>query len=103
VGITVNGQSKAYDWNRLRREGAVNDVLGGEPIVVALAADRASFCAFVRPSATTRFVVRGDSLVAGTAAYAFSGQGPAGALQPVSASQEFWHSWKTFQPATTTY
>jgi hypothetical protein len=103
VGITENGQSKAYDWNRLRREGAVNDVLGGKPIVVALAADRASFCAFVRPSPATRFVVRGDSLVAGRVAYAFSGQGPTGALQPVSASQEFWHSWKTFQPATTTY
>ncbi|HMG95789.1 MAG TPA: DUF3179 domain-containing (seleno)protein, partial [Gemmatimonadaceae bacterium] len=103
VGITVNGQSKAYDWNRLRREGAVNDVLGGKPIVVALAPDRASFCAFVRPSPMTRFVVRGDSLVAGRVAYAFSGQGPTGALQPVSASQEFWHSWKTFQPATTSY
>src|SRR5712672_685758 len=101
VGITVNGQSRAYDWNRLRREGAVNDVLGGKPIVVALAADRASFCAFVRPSVATRFVVRGDSLVAGSNAYAFSGQGPAGVLEPVSASQEFWHSWKTFQPATT--
>ena len=103
VGITVNGQSKAYDWNRLRREGAVNDVLGGKPIVVAIAADRASFCAFVRPSMATRFVVRRDSLVAGTTTYAFSGQGSTGALEPVSASQEFWHSWKTFQPATTTY
>ena len=103
VGITVNGESKAYDWNRLRREGVVNDVLGGKPIVVALASDRASFCAFVRPSLATRFVVRRDSLVAGSASYAFSGQGPAGALEPLSASQEFWHSWKTFQPATTTY
>jgi hypothetical protein len=103
VGITINGQSKAYDWNRLRREGAVNDVLGGKPIVVALAADRASFCAFVRPSAATKFVVRRDSLVAGIASYAFNGHGPTGALEPLSASQEFWHSWKTFQPATTTY
>ena len=103
VGITVNGQSKAYDWNRLRREGAVNDVLGGQAIVVAIASDRTNYCAFVRPSLATRFVVRGDSLVAGRAAYAFSGQGPTGALKPLSASQEFWHSWKTFQPATTTY
>ena len=103
VGITVNGQSKAYDWNRLRREGAVNDVLGGQAIVVAIASDRTNYCAFVRPNLATRFVVRGDSLVAGGAAYAFSGQGPTGALKPLSASQEFWHSWKTFQPATTTY
>jgi Protein of unknown function (DUF3179) len=103
VGITVNGQSKAYDWNRLRREKVVNDVLGGKPIVLALASDKSSFCAFVRPNATTSFAVRHDSLVAGTTSYAFSGQGANSALEPVSASQEFWHSWRTFQPATTKY
>jgi len=103
VGITVNGQSKAYDWNRLRRENVVNDVLGGKPIVLALASDKSSFFAFVRPSAATDFSVRNDSLVAGGATYAFTGQGANGALEPVSASQEFWHSWRTFQPATTRY
>jgi hypothetical protein len=103
VGITVNGQSKAYDWNRLRREKVVNDVLGGKPIVLALASDKSSFCAFVRPNAATSFAVRHDSLVAGATTYAFSGQGVNGALEPVNASQEFWHSWRTFQPATTKY
>ena len=103
VGITVNGQSKAYDWNRLRRERVVNDVLGGKPIVLALASDRSSFCAFVRPSAATSFAVRHDSLVAGATTYAFSGLGANGALEPVNASQEFWHSWRTFQPATMRY
>jgi hypothetical protein len=103
VGITVNGQSKAYDWNRLRRERVVNDVLGGKPIVLALASDKSSFCAFVRPSSATRFAVRHDSLVAGAATYAFSGQGVNGALESINASQEFWHSWRTFQPATMKY
>jgi Protein of unknown function (DUF3179) len=103
VGITVNGQSKAYDWNRLRRERIVNDVLGGKPIVLALASDKSSFCAFVRPSVATSFAVRHDSLVAGAATYAFSGKGTNGALEPVNASQEFWHSWRTFQPTTTRY
>ena len=103
VGITVNGQSKAYDWNRLRRENCVNDMLGGRPIVLALASDKSSFFAFVRPSAATSFSVRNDSLVAGRTAYAFSGEGAAGALEPVNASQEFWHSWRTFQPATLRY
>jgi hypothetical protein len=103
VGITVNGQSKAYDWNRLRREGCVNDVLGGKPIVLALASDKSSFFAFVRPNAVMRFSVRNDSLVTGGTAYAFSGEGPTGALQAVNASQEFWHSWRTFQPATMRY
>ena len=103
VGITVNGQSKAYDWNRLRRERVVNDVIGGEPIVLALASDTTSFAAFVRPNPGARFIVRNDSLVAGIASYAFNGRGANGALEPVNASQEFWHSWRTFQPATTRY
>ena len=103
VGLTVDGQSKAYDWNRLRRERVINDEVGGTPVVLALAADGASFVAYRRPDAATRFALRGDSLVAPARAYALSGRGAAGALEPLQASQEFWHSWRTFQPATKTY
>jgi len=103
VGITVNGQSKAYDWNRLRRERVINDVVGGLPIVLALASDTTSFAAFVRPAPNERFAVRNDSLVTGVVSYAFNGSGANGSLEPVKASQEFWHSWRTFQPATARY
>jgi hypothetical protein len=103
VGITVNGQSKAYDWNRLRRERVINDVVGGQPIVLALASDTTSFAAFVRPNPGAKFIVRNDSLIAGVASYAFNGTGANGVLEPVKASQEFWHSWRTFQPATARY
>ena len=103
VGITINGESKAYDWNRLRRERVVNDVLGRRPIVLALAADNSSFFAFVRPDSATRFALRGDSLVAGPTAYDFTGRGRSGILEALYASQEFWHSWRTFQPGTATY
>jgi hypothetical protein len=103
VGITMNGQSKAYDWKRLRRERVINDVVGGEPIVLALASDTTSFAAFVRPNPGAKFIVRNDSLVAGVASYTFNGTGANGTLEPVKASQEFWHSWRTFQPATARY
>jgi hypothetical protein len=103
VGVTVAGESKAYDWNRLKREHVVNDVVGGKPIVVALAADTVSFFAFARPDTATRFALRRDSLAAGSASYALTGVGPNGALVPVDASQEFWHSWRTFQPQTKRY
>ncbi len=103
VGITVNGHSKAYDWNRLRKERLVHDVLGGQPIVLALGGDNASFFAFQRPDAASRFVWRNDSLVSASGAYALNGHGSAGALQAVAASQEFWHSWRTFQPSTDQY
>jgi hypothetical protein len=103
VGLTVNRESKAYDWNRLRRERVVNDELGGRPIVLVLAADSASFFAFERPDSATRFALRGDSLIAPGRTYALSGRGDSGELTPLFASQEFWHSWRTFHPDTKTY
>jgi hypothetical protein len=103
VGITVGGASMAFDWNRLERERVINAEVGGTPLVLALAADSASFFAFERPDRATVFSLRGDSLVAGAVAYAFNGKGPAGTLPPVNASQEFWHSWRTFQPQTSRY
>lgn len=103
VGIKLAGESKAYDWNRLRRESIVNDVIGDKPIVLVLAADGVSFFAFERPDSSMRFALRGDSLVAGSRAYAMTGRGAADTLAPLSASQEFWHSWRTFQPETKRY
>ncbi|MEP6621739.1 MAG: DUF3179 domain-containing (seleno)protein [bacterium] len=103
VGLEVNRASRAYDWNRLRRERVVNDNVGGTPIVLALASDQASFFAFERPGPRVRFELKGDSLVSAGQAYALSGQGASGSLRPVFASQEFWHSWRTFHPGTTTY
>jgi hypothetical protein len=98
IGVALNDESKAYDWNQLRRERVINDVIGGRPIVVVLGADGASFFAYARPDSAT-FALRGDSLVAGTRAYAVG----LNALQPIQASQEFWHSWRTFHPRTTKY
>ena len=103
VGITIGDASTAFDWNRLERERVINAEVGGTPIVLALAADSASFFAFERPELATRFALRGDSLVTGATSYAFNGRGPAGTLRAINASQEFWHSWRTFQPATAKY
>jgi hypothetical protein len=103
VGLTVKGRSKAYDWNQLRRERVMHDEIGGVPIVLALADDNASFVAFQRPTAETRFTLRNDSLVTGERAYALHGGGASGSLRQVRASQEFWHSWRTFQPNTERY
>ena len=100
LGLVVNGESKAYDWNRLRAERVINDVVGGWPIVIAMGPDDVNYFAFRRPDSATRFVVRGDSLVAATAAYALSGRGKSRALVPIVAYQEFWHSWRTFHPDT---
>jgi hypothetical protein len=103
VGVTVNGHSKAYDWNRLRKERVINDDVGGTPVVIVLGDDTASFFAFERPDAQSWFSLRGDSLVFADRAYGWNGRGPLGSLKPVKASQEFWHSWRTFQPSTERY
>jgi hypothetical protein len=103
LGLTVNGHSKAYDWNRLRRERVVNDQIGGVPIVLAVASDDASVFAFERPDVRTVFALRNDSLVAGDRAYDLSGSSNSGALTALNVSQEFWHSWRTFQPGTERY
>lgn len=103
IGVKSNGKSKAFDWNRLRRERVVNDEVGGTPIVLAMADDNENYYCFERPDAQTRFSLRGDSLVAAGRAYALSGVGPSGSLKSINASQEFWHSWRTFQPGTERY
>lgn len=103
VGVTVGAASKAFDWNRLRAERIINDQVGGTPVLIVLAADDASFYAFARPDTSVRFSLRGDSLVSVSGRYALNGSGANGALQAVQASQEFWHSWRSFQPNTERY
>ena len=103
IGLTVNNHSKAYDWNRLRREQIVHDDIAGTPIVLVLSPDSASFFAFVRPDAQTHFALRGDSLVSQNASFSLTGRGATGSLEPLNASQEFWHSWRTFKPLTERY
>ena len=81
----------------------VNDVIGGVPVVLVLGDDNQSFFAFERPDEGTRFQLRGDSIVAPGRTFALSGRGDSTTLKPLNASQEFWHSWRTFQPATDRY
>lgn len=102
VGVTLNGESRAYDWHQLRRDRIVNDRLGDAPIVVVLATDDASFFALRRPD-DTPLVLVGDSLDGPAGRWSLAGRGGAFDLTTIQASQEFWHSWRTFQPATSRY
>ena len=95
--------SKAYDWNDLKARHVINDSVGGTPIVLALSEDGQGFVAFERPVDVPAFAIAGPVLVANGRSYDFSGQdvtGAAPALTPIAASQEFWHSWLSFHPAT---
>jgi len=103
IGIERGMASKAYDWNELKVRRMINDQIGGTPIVLALSNDGQGFVAFERPADVPAFAIDGNVLAANGRSYDFSGRDLAGAgpaLTPIAASQEFWHSWRSFHPAT---
>jgi len=103
VGVQINGETKAYDWIGLKVERIVNDVVGGKPIVIAVASDNQSFVAFERPTDADTFTIRNDTLFTADRSYNLSGRDLgtlSGHLKSVKAYQEFWHSWRTFHPNT---
>ena len=106
IGVQVNSESRAYDWLELKQNRIVNDVVGGQPIVIAVADDNMSFAAFERLSEMDTFTVRNDTLFLKEKRYNFSGRDLStlsDRLKSLKAYQEFWHSWKTFHPNTTQY
>ncbi|WP_264565107.1 DUF3179 domain-containing protein [Flavobacterium sp. N3904] len=103
VGITIDKQSKAYDWNDLVKKRIIYDVIQNKPIVLILANDNKSFVALERNSASQKFTLTNNALYDGKNSYTFLGKSTnplIKKLQPIKAYQEYWHSWKTFHPLT---
>ncbi|MCE6988175.1 DUF3179 domain-containing (seleno)protein [Dyadobacter sp. CY323] len=106
VGIQVKGASKAFDWNRLKKEKIINERVGTIPVVLVLASDEKSFFAFERSGDSQKFDIKNDTLLMGESAYTLSGKAMADGtsdLKRINAYQEFWHSWQTFHPDTQKY
>ncbi len=105
VGILIGNESKAYDWNRLKKERIINDEIGGKTIVLAIAKDNKSFFAFER-SKFNLFSLRNDSLITNHERFDLNGKSNilnSPQLKKIKAYQEFWHSWRTFHPNTKKY
>lgn len=102
IGIRTPQASKAYDWNRLKAEWIIHDEVKGTPVLLVLASDTASFFAFERPHANTRFTVSQDTLILDQYRFTLNGKGldTTLSLKPLQAYQEFWHSWEMFHPGT---
>jgi Protein of unknown function (DUF3179) len=107
IGIELNGNSKAYDWNRLVKERVINDFVGDKPILLAVAADNKSFVAYERFSQTRTFSIQNDTLILDNQRFTLGGElldAPYRfPLKPIKAYQEFWHSWLNFHPKTEKY
>ncbi|MBK6343819.1 MAG: DUF3179 domain-containing protein [Flavobacteriales bacterium] len=80
LGVLHKGAARAYDWNDLLALRTVSDTLANDTIFINLKADNASF-----------EVIREADRHAGITP------------EHIRAYQEFWHSWRTFQPSTTRY
>jgi hypothetical protein len=111
VGIDMNGESKAYDWNRLVKERVINDFVGNKSVVIALASDNKSFVAFEHNFKNNQFWIQNDTLLLDSRRFTLDGQVVISSLnddnkiplKPIKAYQEFWHSWLNFHPKTLKY
>jgi hypothetical protein len=108
VGVVIKDQARAYDWNKLIVDKVVNDTLGGQPIVVVVANDSATFHVWRRDTLDFTIDVVTKQLMDNQtqSKWSWSGQCFSGELQgetlpTVQSYQEFWHSWRTFHPQTT--
>lgn len=105
IGIKAGKETKAYDWNELKTKRLITDKIGEVPVLLVLADDNKSFFAFERPDYTYAFSVHQDTLLYRNRFFRIDGKGidTTFSLKPLHASQEFWHSWRTFYPNTKKY
>jgi hypothetical protein len=105
IGIKAGDKRKAYDWNQLKISRLIHDKIDNTPILLVLADDNKSFFAFERPDANSLFSLSRDTLTLNIHHYRIDGHGidTSFSLKPLPAYQEFWHSWRTFNPNTKKY
>lgn len=114
VGVAMENSARAYDWNELVRKGMIQDSMQSVPIVIMLERDSATFhvwdrrvngmkLAFERPGGKDVFSDVQTNSVWDMDGKCFSGPLKGTRLKDVQASQEFWHSWKTFHPNTSRF
>ena len=105
IGVKCEDERKAYDWNQLKQERIIHDKLGNTPLAVVLAADDKSFFAFELPATGGELTMTNDTLVLNNKHFRIDGNGidTSYSLKRLQAYQEFWHSWRTFNPNTKKY
>jgi hypothetical protein len=105
VGVKINHQARAYDWNQLKKEKLIEDTLSGKEMFILLAADSSSFFAFEKSGLKGSVVIEKDTIALGKKHFRLDGTGidTTMNLLKVQAYQEFWHSWKAFQGGKSLY
>lgn len=112
VGVTNEGEARAYPFDVVREEGVVEDSVGDLPVVVALATDDTLVAYDRRVDGRTRsFEAAGDRHLraADTRWERTTGRAVDGRLagRRLERANEhppmFWEGWSNFNPDTTVY
>ena len=123
IGVKINSNAKAYDWNTLAKNKMTEDEFAGTPLLLTMSKNERSFYVLNRttlngvlhfsiynsPNGIINFNNTSSFLhddktnstwnINGTC---IDGLMKGTQLKPVPAYQEFWHSWKEFHPETKT-
>ena len=102
IGVKAGKEKKEYDWNQLKKERLIHDKIAATPVLIVLSKNEKSFFALERPAENVLFRLNGDTLLLNNYKLRIDGKGidTMLSLRPLPASQEFWHSWRTFNPGT---
>jgi len=115
MGITINGESKAYPLTALQKQNPIIDSLGGMPLVVVLGEDGKSIRAFDRKvdGQEREFFLKPNSsplrlLDDKGTEWDFTGTAMNSALAGkdltrVAVLKDYWFDWKTYNPKTFVY
>jgi hypothetical protein len=105
IGVRLDGQSRAYDWNKLKEKGVIEDTMAGRSFFIILTSDSAGFAAFEKNGLIGSPRVLSDTVMLGNKRFRIDGKGidTTLILRKLPASQEFWHSWKEFNQVKSNY
>jgi len=105
VGVKAGKERKAYDWNQLKSKRIILDTIGNTAVAVLVSQDNSSFFAFERADVGDQLTLQQDTIIFNEKRFRLDGKGIGTpySLKPLPAYQEFWHSWKTFNPSTRKY
>ena len=113
AGVEMNGASRAYRVDTLKRSQLVQDRIGGTPVIVVLGPDGSSLRAFIsrvggKDVEFFRAASGEWSLVDSATAsrWDFRGCATAGpkqgsCLEPAGVLKDYWFDWRNYHPDTT--
>jgi hypothetical protein len=108
IGVSLNGRSKAYDWNKLVSSRVIRDTIGQASLLLTVSPDNRTFHVLSLPDSLDLRYDPATRQLTGqkpVSTWSLNGEcldGPQKGqrLNRLQAYQEFWHSWRTFHPGT---